>query len=128
MTKRRRVSPVEPLPYSGVGERLVLAVPELSDVYQSHVEFHDGLLPHVLFGDVVVMVNTWIASGDRDQVDRVLVFMHNELRVGDDRVINAVQASFVEAFVSTDSEQARFIETWPSALRVEAIRQRDWPR
>jgi hypothetical protein len=115
-----------PLSYDGVGDRLVAAVPELDGLLRAHLDFHDQLLAHVLFGDVVVMMRSWDERTDRDVRDRLAVFMDNELRHGDERAINAVQASFVEAIDPTDPTQRRFIDSWPAGLRAEAIRQRDW--
>lgn len=112
--------------YDDVVDRLVRRLPEFRDALNEHLRDNDGLLPHVLFGDLTRFVLRARKDGHDDIVRRALAFLDEALRHGDERTKNLVAVSFVENVGPWDPQQARFIEEWPQALRDEATRQREW--
>ena len=107
-------------------DRLIAEVPDFQPVLDEHRHDNEGVLPHVLFGDLTRFVLDARANDDADRVTRSLTFLDRALRDGDDYVQNLVAVSFVENVGPSDPAQADFIATWPTALRNEARRQRDW--
>jgi hypothetical protein len=114
------------LAYSEVATALRVALPEFAAAIEEHVAFYDEVLSHVLFGDLTLFVLDAQVRGEDDLVRRALAFLDYALREGDDMVQNLVGVSFVENVGPWDPDQARFIASWPDALRVEAETQRDW--
>jgi hypothetical protein len=117
---------VTALAYSEVVAALLVAIPEFAAAVDEHVADNDGVLPHVLFGDLTRFVVKSHDDGDDELVRRALAFLDAALREGDDGVQNLVGVSFVENIGVWDPNQADFIASWPEALRLEAQHQRDW--
>jgi len=100
-------------------DALVASVLEAADLVAKN--FHDdGVLLHVLMGDVTRFVEAAYAAGDLPLVSRCLNFLDVSLRHGDADVQNAVSVSFVENVGPWDAAKAAFIATWPDALRQDA--------
>lgn len=87
------------------------------------LQTNDDLLPHVLFGDFTRFVIEAWRSGDSDLLGRCLDFLERALLEGDEKVLNLVEASFIENVGVWDPVMAPFVETWPNALRAQAERQ-----
>lgn len=85
-------------------QQLLRRVPELKKAYDEHMADPDGLLPHVLFGDVTRFA---IAQADqprsRDLLLRLLEHMESGLAEGSDEVQELVAVSFVENLCGEDS-------------------------
>jgi hypothetical protein len=116
----------DPISYDDVIDNLLERLPEFRTEVEEHVQFNDGLLPHVLFGDLTRFVFRAREQGRDDVVQRALAFLDEALRHGDEQVDNLVSVSFVENVGPWDPAQVAFIDEWPRALREEAVRQRDW--
>ena len=112
--------------YDDVIEHLLEQLPEFRAEVEDHIQFNEGLLPHVLFGDLTRFVLRAREQGRDDVVRRALEFLDEALRHGDEQVDNLVSVSFVENVGPWDPAQADFIDEWPHALRDEAVRQRNW--
>jgi hypothetical protein len=106
---------------------LVDAVPEFRDPLESHLQDNSGeVLPHVLFGDLTRFVLAARREDRQDVVVRALTFLETALAEGDREVKELVAVSFVENIGPWDPSMAEFVETWPSGLQAEAVRQRRW--
>jgi hypothetical protein len=114
--------------YPTVHEALRAAIPEFSGEIDEHFASNEEMLQHVLFGDFTRFVMDAQARGDEELVRRCLAFLEEALRDGDKNVVTLVQVSFVENVGPFIGDVAEFVETWPTALRAEAQRQRDWKR
>jgi hypothetical protein len=114
--------------YSEVHKALRAAVPDFGSVIDQHIGAHDGVLPHVLFGDLTRFVLDAHERADAEVEQRCLEFLDHALKEGDELVQNLVAVSFVENVGPWDAEMAGFIASWPDALRSEATRQREWRR
>jgi len=68
------------------------------------------------------VIEAW-RSGDSDLLGRCLDFLERALLEGDEKVLNLVEASFIENVGVWDPVMAPFVETWPNALRAQAERQ-----
>ncbi len=100
-------------------QELAVAVPESGDVVAEHLADNDGLLLHLLLGDLLRMTIDTYNAGDVRVTDRLLAFVDWCLRMGDDYVSNAVAVSFVENFGVLPGESDALLERWPSPLRAE---------
>jgi 8-oxo-dGTP pyrophosphatase MutT (NUDIX family) len=99
--------------------RLGAAVPEADSVVAEHLADNDELLLHLLMSDLLRLVVSTFAPGQLDVTDRLLAFVDQCLRDGDDYVANAVVVSFVEDFGVFPGESDALLERWPAALRAE---------
>jgi hypothetical protein len=104
------------------------AIPEFGDSIAEHLACDEEGLQHVLVGDFTRFILAARDRGDDELVGRCLHFLDEALRDGDPMVQNLVQLSFVENVGPFVGDAATFTETWPTALRREAERQRDWKR
>lgn len=97
---------------------LGVAVPQSGDIVADHLADNDGLLLHLLIGDLLRMtVSTYIA-GEVAVTDRLLEFIDWCFRTGDDYVVNAVAVSFVVHFGAGPGESDDLLNRWPPALRT----------
>jgi hypothetical protein len=113
--------------YTSVIDALRERVPEFGPSIDDAITSDEGeVLPHVIFGDLTRFVLSARARGDDELVARSLSFLEEAIRDGDGMVVNLVQVSFVENVGPFVGEAAAFVAEWPSALRHEAERQRDW--
>ena len=99
-------------------KELAVAVPESSEVVAEHLADNDGLLLHLLMGDLLRMTVSTYAAGEI-VVRRLLAFVDGCLREGDEYVVNAVAVSFVEHFGAHPGESDALLDRWPRALRAE---------
>lgn len=98
---------------------LAIAVPESEAVVAQHLTDNEGLLLHLLLGDLVRMTVSTYAAGEVAVTDRLLAFIDWCLREGDAYVSNAVAVSFVEDFGVATGESDALLDRWPQALRTE---------
>jgi hypothetical protein len=104
-------------------DRLVDAAPEVRLVLDEHLADSDEVLLHLFVARVRDVSIAAFDAGDRDLAGRVVGVLDEGLRLGDDRVVNAVAVSFVEDTGWWDPARDEFIDSWPAALRDEAARQ-----
>jgi hypothetical protein len=114
--------------YASVHPALRAGNPEFGDSIAEHLACDEEGLQHVLVGDLTRFLLAARDRGDDELVGRCLHFLDEALRDGDPMVQNLVQLSFVENVGPFVGDAATFNETWPTALRREAERQRDWKR
>jgi hypothetical protein len=112
-----------PMQYEMITNELVSEVPEFEPSVREHVQTHDDLLPHVLFGDFTRFVIEAWRNGDRALLRRCLDFLERALVEGDERVKNLIIASFIENVGVWEPTMVPFVEMWPDALRAQAGRQ-----
>ena len=100
--------------------RLILAVPELNDVYRQHLSEQDELLPHVLLGDVTRFVVLNATRGEAaDWLARFLSQMDAELLSGNDEVAELIGVSFVENLCGENAAIQALLPRLSKALRTE---------
>jgi hypothetical protein len=107
-------------------DTLAREVPETHPVMAEHLKDNDGLLLHPLTADLRRYAIQSFDSGQSDVLDRLLAVIDMALRDGTDDVQNAMAVSFVEDTGWWDLAMQPFIAVWPSSLRAEAERQRNW--
>lgn len=107
-------------------DTLAREVPEIQPVVDEHLEDNDGLLLHLLTADLRRYAIQSFDSGQGDVLDRLLAVVDVALRDETDDVQNAMAVSFVEDTGCWDPAMQPFVAVWPSSLRAEAERQRDW--
>ena len=112
--------------YEDVEELLRKAVPEFAPAIDEHVDFNEGFLSHVLFGDLTRFVMDAYARGETEVLHRTLTFLDQAIRHGDERVQNLISVSVVENVEPWDPNQWTFIASWPDALLRDAENHRDW--
>ena len=80
-------------------------VPELQPIFNEHIEDNDELLPHVFMGDVTRFVLSLNASSSSKGMSpvassqtllKILDFLEEGMRTGDDNVRELISASFLE--------------------------------
>src|SRR5689334_16094040 len=107
--------------YANLSARLVDAVPEFGPLLAEHLADNDGeVLNHLLFWDLGQYALEAHRRGDAALSARILAFLERALLEGDEPVTNVVLVSFVESFAATTPDAARFVSTWPEALRRHA--------
>lgn len=95
------------------------AVPEARSLVSEHLADNGELLLHLLMSDLLRLAVDLFSGGDLVGTDRLLSFVGNCFREGDDDVVNAVAVSFVEGFGAHPGESAALLARWPRALRAE---------
>lgn len=116
-----------PLNESSFVEELVAACPEIQVIVNQHLSDNDHeLLLHLLVADIRRFAIERFDAHDAATLERCLDAISMGLTDGDERVENAVAVSFVEDTCWWDPEMGSFIAAWPSPLRAEANRQREW--
>ena len=106
---------------------LSFSVPESQELVAEHLDYHEGLLLHVLMADLRRMAIAMFESGEYDSLARLLGVLDRSLVEGDEYVENAVAVSFVEdTGWWWDPEMGPFMSVWPAGLMAEAERQREW--
>jgi hypothetical protein len=113
--------------YETVHEDLVAEAPEFGPVVEEHRAFHDGVLQHVLFGDLTRFVLSARERGDSAVVGRSLAFLERANQSDDQRLRELVGVSFVENVGPWDPEMRQFISEWPAGLQ-ETAGQMGWTR
>ncbi len=104
---------------------LLLAVgPEVRQIYDEHLADFDEVLLHLLVVNVRDLMISAFDRGDDDLSKRLVAAFDTGLRLGDDRVVNAVAVSFVEDTPWSNPARDAFIASWPPGLRAEAEGQR----
>ncbi len=96
----------------------------MQTVVLEHREDNDGLLLHLLTADLRRYATEAFDSGRSDVLQRQLNVINRALVDGTEDVENAMAVSFVEHTGWWDAEMQPFIESWPSKLRSEALRQK----
>lgn len=96
----------------------------MQTVVLEHLEDNDGLLLHLLTADLRRYATEAFDSGRSDVLQRLLNVINRALVDGTEDVENAMAVSFVEDTGWWDAEIQPFIESWPSELRSEALRQK----
>jgi hypothetical protein len=79
-----------------VFDSLLEQVPEFKPTYDEHLADYDGLLPHVLMGELFVFASDAYARGEIVLLARIVNFINWAASSGDDDVRNVVHASFIE--------------------------------
>ncbi|WP_443750460.1 DUF7674 family protein [Asticcacaulis solisilvae] len=83
----------------GLCKRVAQICPELSELFQEHVDYHEEILPHVFFGDVTRFVEECVKS-DKDQDHQALRKLVEVIEQGlsehDPDVDNLIYVSFIE--------------------------------
>ena len=77
---------------------LVFACPWFSESFQEHVDFYDGVLPHLFIADVERWAEDQFDSGPiqvAGKLDTVLAFLEHGMGVGPD-IAELVSVSFLE--------------------------------
>ena len=69
--------------------------------------------------DLLRLAVDLFSAGNLDGTDRLLSYVDNCFRDGDDDVVNAVAVSFVAGFGVGSGESAALLARWPRALRAE---------
>jgi hypothetical protein len=110
---------------SQIHERLVEAIPEFAPLLDEHVEDFEEVLPNVLFDTLTSFVLDARGRGDDPLVAKCLAFLAAAMGCGDEQIEHLVAVSFVETVGPWDPAMNEFIDTWPEALRHEAMRQRN---
>ncbi len=100
-------------------QELAVAVPESAGLVDEHLADNDGLLLHLLMADLLRMTVSTYAAGEVAVTDRLLAFVDWCVREGDEYVVNAVEASFVENFGVYPGETDALLARWPVALRAK---------
>jgi len=99
--------------------------PETVPLIDEHMADNDGdLLLDPLMSDLLRFATEAFASGEVAASERLLRFVGSALDHGDERVRNAIRASFVEHVGAWPGETSEFIATWPPSLLDERQRQR----
>jgi len=81
----------------GFCKRVAQICPELSDLFQEHVDYYEEILPHVFFGDVAHFAVTGIKSDDdHGTMQKLLDLLEQGLSENDPEIDNLVHASFIE--------------------------------
>ncbi|MDQ3946655.1 MAG: HNH endonuclease [Actinomycetota bacterium] len=111
--------------YPQVHERLVEAIPEFAPLLDEHVQDFDEILPNILFDTLTRFVLDARERGDDPLVAKCLAFLAAAMRCGDEQIEHLVAATFVETVGPWDPAMNEFIDSWPEALRHEAMRQRN---
>lgn len=106
---------------------LASAVPETQTVVKEHFKDNDDeLLLHLLSSDLLRFARREFGLGHRDVLNRLLEVIDRALRDGTEYVNNAMAVSFVEETPYWDKSMQPFIDVWPSGLRAEVERMRNW--
>lgn len=103
---------------------LLEAVPEARATVDEHLHDYDELLLHLLMADLLRLAVTAFQRADQEVTHRLLAFVDDALREGDEHVENAVVVSFVEHIGAGAGESEGFIASWPAGLLDEVNRQR----
>jgi hypothetical protein len=115
------------LSYEDIVDALRKEIPEFGPSIEEHISDNFGeILPHPLFGDLTRCIEEAWREGNTELVWRCLSWLEHVLIAGDEKIKNLVAASFVENVGPWDPEKEQFIRQWPTALREEAKRQKDW--
>lgn len=101
------------------------AGPETRAIYVEHLSDNGGeLLLHPFVARIRDRAIAAFGAQDDDLLNRILGVMVLGLEQGDERVVNAVEVSFVEDSCWYDPATGPFIASWPQTLRAEVTRQR----
>ena len=104
-------------------ERLIAKFPELTHLRDEHVSYFEGMLPHLLIGEVI----DWLAQkvdNDPDEVARILGYMDLMYREGPEPVRNLLVASGVESLPKPGQPGDRLRDLLGPELR----KFDDWPQ
>ncbi len=104
--------------------RVVEQLPEAGGLVAEHLDDNDGVLLHLLVGDLRRFAFDAWKRDDGSLLQRCLGLLEQALVTGDDRVDNAVSLSFVEDSSWWEPQVQPFIATWPPALTAEVERRR----
>ncbi len=102
-------------------ERLIRAVPELSDVYQQHIIEYDVCLPHVFMADVTrfALLQTDDLC-DHASLRHLLNFLDAEIASQDRDVTELIAVSFLENLLGEDRALCVLLPMMGQSLRSEA--------
>lgn len=133
--------PTQDLTYDNVLARLLEAMPELEDLYRSHVDYYDVTLPYLFIADVARAALKWCtdlrsatitSSHLRDPLVRLMTFVEDALHSPDVYVRDLMTAGFIEALTPTDPGFGYLIESmgpvtkrWVSQTFPDSVHQED---
>lgn len=114
--------------------QIASACPSFAAQIAEHVADHDEILPHVLMGDVRLLVESClmgstslvVGGGSQRELQAVLDVLDRGLQSGDDATQNVVAVSFVE-HLWLEPWFERLAPLLGPALSAEIVRQRNWP-
>lgn len=97
---------------------LVHRFPVLLPILQGHLDDYDGLLPHVLMGDITRWVlNEFRSHGPSRTFTEILDFFEESLRKAHEHERELIAVSFLENLPRPDEPGAEVRELLGSALR-----------
>src|SRR5258706_2278119 len=84
-------------------EGLLIAVPEILEIYKAHIDDNGTLLPHVFMGDVTrfTLLNARSASSQM-ALQKLFLVVEEGLRSNETDVSNLIAVSFVENLCGED--------------------------
>ncbi len=109
--------------------RLLQLVPELSHVYDAHIDDNDELLPHVFFGDVTRFVVQQVGSGAGEPPAQLIVLLdclEHSMACGNEDVQKLISVSFLEDLVDYVDVVALLQGLLGPALSRELGRHAGW--
>lgn len=107
--------------FSSFVKLLLEAVPELILLYDEHIDDYDGLLEHVLMGDVTRFAEQLYSEGASSEcLARLLGFLNKAYSSGDQKLKELISVSFLENF-SRDEESSEGIKAMLSVQLADEL-------
>ncbi len=89
--------------------QIAIAIPRLAALIEDHRDFNEGLIPHVLFGEIAPWVEEeYRLSGRSKDLGTLLDILDQGYDEGDSSFQNVLEASFIEN-VGPDSPLIEFL-------------------
>jgi hypothetical protein len=100
---------------------LVLAIPELTNDYQQHIDGNGELLPHVFMGDVTrFAIDQAAKSKDYQILQRLLTYLEAGIQSNSTEISELAGVSFLENLMGEDAALVTLLPMMGKALRHEA--------
>lgn len=104
---------------------LLEVLPELTSVYDEHIDDYDGLLEHVLMGDVTRFAEQlFIEDSNSECLARLLGFLDKAYASNDEKLQELISVSFLEN-LSRDEESFEGIRAMLSARLEDELSKYD---
>lgn len=102
---------------------LIHRFPTLAPILQEHLDDYDGLLPHVLMGDITRwVVKQFLTVGQEGQLRDVLGFIEASFEAAQEHERELIAVSFLENLPRADEEGGGVRDKLGPALRQQLER------
>lgn len=113
--------------YKEFADILTNEVPELREIYDSHLEDNGEIIPHVFINEVFYYLRDHINNNVPKYLTKLLRFLDEAMISSDEETKNLIAVSFVENLITVDNHSLKKIEALLGPnLKRELNNMRNW--